>query len=382
MADHGINVQKFVVAHSASESEDLLKSFHAPEYVVKAQILAGGRGKGTFNNGFKGGVHLTKNSGEIAGLVENMIGNRLVTKQTSSEGVEVSTVMIAKALDITRETYLAILLDRAHNGPVIVGSPQGGMDIEEVAEKTPELIFKQPIDIFEGITDEQAKSMAQNLNFVGENIETAANQIKNLYNLFCKVDATQVEINPFGETPDGEVVCFDAKFNFDDNSEFRNKDLFAMGDDSETDPREVEASKYNLNYIGMSGNIGCLVNGAGLAMATMDIVKLNNGEPANFLDVGGGVNEKQVEKAFQILTSDPQVKAILVNIFGGIVNCATIATGVINASKATNISIPVVVRLEGTNVNEAKKLLKESGLAIITAEDLGDAAMKAVSNIK
>jgi len=287
--------------------------------------------------------------------------------------------MVAEALDISRETYLAILLDRSHNGPVLVASPEGGMDIEEVAEKNPEAIFTEPIDISAGVTDEQARRMAQNLKFEGPLVDQAAVQIQNLYKLFCKVDATQVEINPFGETPDGQVVCFDAKINFDDNAAFRQKEVFAMEDNSESDPREVEAAADNLNYIGMDGNIGCLVNGAGLAMATMDMVKLCGGEPANFLDVGGGVNEAQVTSAFRLLRSDPQVKAILVNVFGGIVNCATIASGIRSACDAIKLDIPVVVRLEGTNVDEARNILATSGLALTSATDLQDAAEKAVA---
>ncbi|PVD24252.1 hypothetical protein C0Q70_14723 [Pomacea canaliculata] len=311
----------------------------------------------------------------------NMLGKKLVTKQTPKDGVKVNKVMVAEALDIARETYFAILMDRSFGGPVMVGSPNGGVDIEEVAEKNPASIFKEPIDIVEGITDVQADAMAKNLGFKGQKIAQAAKEIKNLYKLFLKVDATQVEINPFGETPDGRVVCFDAKINFDDNAAFRQKEIFAQEDFSESDPREVQASKHNLNYIGMDGNIACLVNGAGLAMATMDIIKLHRGSPANFLDVGGTVTENQVYHAFTLLTSDVQVKAILVNIFGGIVNCATIARGITNACKSINLKLPLIVRLEGTNVEEARKILSESNLPIITAVDLDDAASKAVASI-
>jgi len=383
MADHGITVQRFQMANSKDDAANISKDpkFKVREYVIKAQILAGGRGKGTFSNGFKGGVHLTKDPSKVAGIVEQMIGNRLKTKQTAPEGVPVSKVMVAEALDIERETYFAILLDREHNGPVMVGSPFGGMDIEEVAEKNPEAIFTEPVDINSGVSDEQAMRMAKNLRFEGNKLPQAAEQIKKLYDLFCKVDATQVEINPFAETPEGQVVCFDAKINFDDNAEFRQKAIFAGEDTTESDPREVEASKYDLNYIGMDGNIGCLVNGAGLAMATMDIVKLHGGEPANFLDVGGGATEGQVYQAFKLLTADTHVKAILVNVFGGIVNCATIANGIVNASKAIGISLPVVVRLEGTNVDEAKRILRESGLPLTPANDFEDAAKKVVASL-
>jgi len=285
-------------------------------------------------------------------------------------------------LDISRETYLAVLMDRAFNGPVLVGSPDGGMDIEEVAEKTPERIFTMPIDIIDGINIDQAMEMAANLNFTGDNQKTAAEQIIKLYNLFIAVDASQVEINPFGETPDGEVVCFDAKINFDDNAEYRQKEIFAMGDTTESDPREVEAEKFGLNYIGLDGDIGCLVNGAGLAMATMDIVKLEGGEPANFLDLGGGVKEEGVFEAFRIITSDPQVKVILVNIFGGIVNCEIIARGINRAYADLGISCPVVCRLEGTNVESAQQILAESGNPVVNAANMGDAAVKAVAELK
>lgn len=381
MEDHEINVQRFRVAENVEDATKIAKEFKVREYVIKAQILAGGRGKGTFDNGFKGGVHLTKDPKDVPDLVKNMIGNRLKTKQTGGKGVKVTKVMVAEALDIARETYFAILLDREHNGPVMVGSPFGGMDIEDVAAKTPEAIFTDPIDIHIGCTDEQAKKMAANLRFEGEKLDQAAKQIQRLYSLFCSVDATQVEINPFAETPDGQVVCFDAKINFDDNAEFRQKAVFEMDDMAESDPREVEAQRHNLNYIGMDGNIGCLVNGAGLAMATMDIVKLHGGEPANFLDCGGGVTENQVLHAFKLLSADTQVKAVLVNVFGGIVNCATIANGITSACRNINFSLPIIVRLEGTNVDEAKRILKDSGLPITSASNLEEAAIKAVESL-
>ncbi|CAH1783137.1 unnamed protein product [Owenia fusiformis] len=384
MADAGINVQRFRMATTDKEGIEAgqyLMDTGAKELVIKAQILAGGRGKGVFDNGYKGGVHLTKDVEKVGPMISNMVGHKLKTKQTSKDGATVYQVMVAQALDIERETYFAILMDREASGPVMVGSPEGGVDIEEVAETHPDKIMKEPIAI-DGVTMEQAMKMAGFLEFTGPRQTEAAKQIIQLYKLFMKVDATQVEINPFGETPDGEVVCFDAKINFDDNAEFRQKDIFALNDTSETDWREVKASEHNLNYIGMDGNIGCLVNGAGLAMATMDIVKLSNGEPANFLDVGGGVTEAQVLEAFKLLTADEQVKSILVNIFGGIVNCATIANGITNACRNMDLSVPLVVRLEGTNVDEAKKILRESGLPITPADDLGDAARKAVASIQ
>ncbi|XP_073771600.1 succinate--CoA ligase [GDP-forming] subunit beta, mitochondrial isoform X1 [Danio rerio] len=351
MQDSGVAVQRFFVADTASEALEAAKRLKAKEIVLKAQILAGGRGKGVFNSGLKGGVHLTKDPAVVGELASKMLGYNLTTKQTPKEGVEVKTVMVAEALDISRETYFAILMDRSCNGPVMVGSPQGGMDIEEVAAATPELIFK------------------------------AADQIKRLYDLFLKVDATQVEVNPLGETPEGQVVCFDAKINFDDNAEFRQKAVFSMDDTAESDPIETEAAKYDLKYIGMDGNIACFVNGAGLAMATCDIIDLHGGKPANFLDLGGGVKENQVYAAFKLLTADPKVEAILVNIFGGIVNCAIIANGITKACRELELKVPLVVRLEGTNVHEAKRILSESGLPITSATDLDDAARKAVAAI-
>ncbi|XP_043933899.1 succinate--CoA ligase [GDP-forming] subunit beta, mitochondrial isoform X2 [Protopterus annectens] len=310
MADHGVTVQRFFVADTANDALEAAKRLKAREIVLKAQILAGGRGKGVFNSGLKGGVHLTKDCNIVGQLAKQMLGYNLVTKQTPKEGVKVNKVMVAEALDITRETYFAILMDRACNGPVMVGSPQGGVDIEEVAATNPELIFKEVIDIFEGVRDDQAFRMAENLGFKGSLQQQAADQIKKLYSLFLKVDATQVEVNPFGETPEGQVVCFDAKINFDDNAEFRQKEIFAMDDTSESDPLETEAARHDLKYIGMDGNIACFVNGAGLAMATCDIIDLHGGKPANFLDLGGGVQESQVYQAFKLLNADPKVSRI------------------------------------------------------------------------
>uniref|UniRef100_A0A914WK47 Succinate--CoA ligase [GDP-forming] subunit beta, mitochondrial n=1 Tax=Plectus sambesii TaxID=2011161 RepID=A0A914WK47_9BILA len=381
---YGCTVQKFFVTDSKKDAQEKIKKFDHKEYVVKAQILAGGRGKGKFPTGRSDitGVLITQKKDDAAGSIEYMVGHKLITKQTPPEGVLVSKVMVAESVQIGRETYLAILMDRDSNGPVIVASPAGGVDIEEVAEKSPHLIFKEPIDISTGVTDEIALRLAEKLEFKGALKNKAAEEIKRLYKLFIAVDATQVEINPFVETTDNRVFCVDAKLNFDDSAAFRQKEIFAMDDHAEQDPRETEAEKFGLNYIGLDGNIACLVNGAGLAMATMDIIKLNGGEPANFLDVGGSVTEAQVYEAFRIITSDKQVKALLVNIFGGIVNCATIANGLIAAFKRMELKVPLIVRLEGTNVDAAKKLLKESNLPILTANNLDDAAKKAVASIK
>ncbi|XP_011497812.1 PREDICTED: succinyl-CoA ligase [GDP-forming] subunit beta, mitochondrial [Ceratosolen solmsi marchali] len=383
LRDSGVSVQNFAIIKDTKETATALETLHAKEYVVKAQVMAGGRGKGWFDNGFKGGVQITKDPKVVAEYVKNMLGHRLVTKQTSKDGILVQKIMIAESVDIAKETYVCILMDRTYNGPVLIASPAGGMDIETVAEKTPDKIKTIPLDIYYGIDHEIAKEVADFLGFTKkETNEKAVYELKNLWKLFVDIDALQVEINPLVETTNEEVIAVDAKISFDDNAEFRQKDIFALEDLNEQDPREVDASKFNLNYIGMDGNIGCLVNGAGLAMATMDIIKLNGGTPANFLDVGGSVKEDQVFQAFRILTEDPKVKSILVNVFGGIVNCTTIAKGIIAAVHKLGLRIPLVVRLEGTNVNEAKKLLAESDLPILTANDLDEAAKKAVGSIK
>jgi len=378
---YNVTVQDFRVAANADEAEKITDTFPCKEYVIKAQVLAGGRGKGHFDNGFKGGVHLTKEPKDVPTLVTSMLGNRLITKQTPKEGIPVSKVMVAEAIDITRETYFCILMDRESNGPVIVASPDGGVDIEEVAEKTPDRIKKVPVDITSGVTEDIANEVAAFLGFSGELQTQCAEQVKRLYDMFINVDCLQLEVNPLAETPEGKIYTADAKLGFDDNAQFRQKDIFAMEDTTESDPREVEAASFNLNYVQMDGNIGCLVNGAGLAMATMDIIKLHGGEPANFLDVGGGVQEHQVREALRIIAEDPKVKGVLVNVFGGIVDCAIIANGVVKAYKALDLKLPIVARLAGTNVENAKKVLEESGLPIQSAVDLDDAAKKAVINL-
>merc|ERR1712170_321710 len=382
LQDNNVTVQKFRVASNNEEALSIPKEFPCKEYVIKAQVLAGGRGKGHFDNGFKGGVHLTKDPSKVPELVNSMIGHRLITKQTPPDGIPVSKVMVAEAIDIVRETYFCILMDREYNGPVIVASPDGGVDIEEVAEKTPERIKKVPVDIKTGLTDAMADDIAEFLGFEGDLKAQCSEQVKRLYKMFLNVDCLQLEVNPLAETPDGIIYTADAKLGFDDNAQFRQKAIFEMEDTTESDPREVEAASYNLNYVQMDGNIGCLVNGAGLAMATMDIIKYYGGDPANFLDVGGNVQEGQVREAFRIISEDKQVKAILVNVFGGIVNCATIANGIVNACRSINLELPLVVRLEGTNVDNAKQILKYSGLPIQSAVDLDDAAKKATAALK
>lgn len=376
---NGVTVQKFKIVDSANGANNLESSFRAEEYVIKAQILAGGRGLGTFDNGFKGGVHITKNPTEIAPIVKKMIGHNLITKQTPKEGILVKKVMVAESVTILKEKYVCFLMDRQSNGPVLIASPAGGTDIEDVAKKTPHLIKKVPIDIFEGVPDSLAESVAEFLEFKGNVKVKAANEIKKLWDFFKAVDSIQLEINPLAETSTGDVVSVDAKIQFDDNARYRQKDIFEMEDKTECDPREVIAEKHNLNYIGMTGNIGCMVNGAGLAMATMDIINLYGGQPANFLDVGGGVKEEQVYQAFSLLNSDKNVKVILVNVFGGIVNCATIANGIVAACNDMKLSIPLVVRLEGTNVTEARNILSNSGLPIKSAGNLDEAAKIAVN---
>lgn len=382
LQNYGVNVQKFMIIENLEQANDLDSKFKVDEYVIKAQVLAGGRGKGHFDNGFKKGVHLTKDPDQVLPIVKNMIGHKLITKQTPKDGILVKKVMVAESVNIIRETYFSIVMDRGFDGPVIIASPAGGMDIEAVAKDTPDKIKTYPVDIMVGITQNVAEDVAEFLGFKGQQKAKAAHEIKRLYDLFVNVDATQVEINPLAETDQGDVVSVDAKINFDDNASFRQKAIFLMDDHSETDQQELKAAQHNLNYIRLDGDIGCLVNGAGLAMATMDIIKLHGGEPANFLDVGGGVNENQVLAAFQILTLDPNVKSILVNVFGGIVNCATIASGIINATKSLGLNVPLVVRLEGTNVDAARKLLIDSKLPITFAEDLDEAAKKVVSSVK
>jgi succinyl-CoA synthetase beta subunit len=347
--------------------------------VVKAQIHAGGRGKGTFTNGFKGGVHLCKTPAEARELASKMLGQTLITHQTGPAGRVVNKVLVVESVEIAREIYFAILLDRATAGPLVVASTEGGVEIETVAAKSPEKIIREPIDSLAGLQSFQARKLAKQLAFDSGQLKAAAKLFDGLFRTFIGLDCSMVEVNPLVVTSKGAVLALDAKFNFDDNALYRHPDIAAMRDIAEEDPREVEASKHGLNYIGLDGNIACLVNGAGLAMATMDIIKFYGGNPANFLDVGGGATEEQVTDAFKILIADKNVKAILVNIFGGIMKCDVIAQGIINAAKTVKLSVPLVVRLEGTNVEKGKQLLKDSGVALITADDLADAAQKAVA---
>jgi succinyl-CoA synthetase beta subunit len=369
-------------AESAEEAEKIATGLGGSNLVVKAQIHAGGRGKGQFANGFKGGVHLVSSSAEARDVAGKMLGQTLVTHQTGPAGKVVNKVLVAESVDIVREVYLAMLMDRATGKPVVVASTEGGVEIEKVAEEHPEKIIREPVHPLLGLQPYQALKIARCLEFKGEQLKAASKLFANLYKLFVSLDCSMVEINPLVVTTKGEVLALDAKFNFDDNALYRHKEILEFRDIQEEDPREVEASKFSLNYIGLEGNIACLVNGAGLAMATMDIIKYSGGEPANFLDVGGGATEQQVTEAFKILASDPNVKAILVNIFGGIMRCDVIAQGIINAVKTISLPVPLVVRLEGTNVELGKKLLLESKLPIQAASDLAEAAKLVVAASK
>jgi len=366
------------VAATPEEADEIAREIGAGEIVVKAQVHAGGRGKGMFRNGFKGGVHIVKSAAEAREVASKMLGQTLVTHQTGEAGRVVNQVLVAESADIAREIYFAVLLDRATAAPLIVASTEGGVEIEAVAEKSPEKIIRESVNPLAGLQPFQTRKLARQLGFASEQIKPAAKLFSALYRTFIESDCSMVEVNPLVVTTNGEVLALDAKFNFDDNALYRHPEIAAMRDTAEEDPREVEASKHGLNYIGLDGNIACLVNGAGLAMATMDIIKFYGGSPANFLDVGGSATEEQVTEAFKILVADKRVEAILVNIFGGIAKCDVIAQGILNAAKAVKLSVPLVVRLEGTNVKEGKQLLKESGLSLITADDLGDAAKKAV----
>jgi succinyl-CoA synthetase beta subunit len=366
------------VASTLDEAEQIARELGDVEIVVKAQIHAGGRGKGTFTNGFKGGVHVRKTPAEVRDVAAKMLGQILVTHQTGPGGRTVNKVLVAESADIAREIYFAVLLDRATAAPVIVASTEGGVEIEAVAAKSPEKIIREPINPLAGLQPFQTRKLAKQLGFESSQLKSASKLFEGLYRTFVAYDCSMVEVNPLVVTINGGVLALDAKFNFDDNALYRHPDIAALRDIAEEDPREVEASKHGLSYIGLDGNIACLVNGAGLAMATMDIIKFYGGEPANFLDVGGGATEEQVTEAFKILIADKKVKAILVNIFGGIMKCDIIAQGIINAAKTLKLSVPLVVRLEGTNVEGGKKLIADSGLAVIAADDLADAAQKAV----
>lgn len=375
---YGIPCPKGLPATTYEEIVTALAEFPEGEIVVKSQIHAGGRGKGTFTDGYKGGVKVVSSKDEAREIAHKMLGNTLVTNQTGPEGRKVQTVYFAEANDIEKEYYLAILLDRVTSQPVIIASTEGGMDIEEVAEKTPEKIIRILVDPNLGIQSYQARRIAFALGFKGDQVKQMIKLLTALYKLYDEKDCSMVEINPLITTPKGQIVALDAKVTFDENALFRHPEIRDLRDLNEEDPKEIEASKHDLNYIALDGNIACLVNGAGLAMATMDIIKYFGGSPANFLDVGGSANEEQVTQAFKIILSDPNVEGILVNIFGGIMKCDVIANGIIAAAKSVDIKVPLVVRLEGTNVERGKKLLDESGLSLVSADSLTEAAEKIV----
>ncbi|KAI8893776.1 hypothetical protein BC833DRAFT_615910 [Globomyces pollinis-pini] len=378
LKQYGVTVARGGVAKTADEAEEFARQLGTPDSVIKAQVLAGGRGKGHFDSGLQGGVKMCYSPEQARNYASKMLGHKLITKQTGAAGRPCNDVFVVERVYVRREYYFAIIMDRASQNPVIIASSQGGMDIETVAHETPEAIVSHVIDINSGLNYNDAIEVARKIGFENDAVEKAADTFMKLYKIFLEKDATMIEINPLAEVQSGEVMCMDAKFGFDDNAEFRQQEIFALRDKSQEDKREVAAAKWNLNYIGLDGNIGCLVNGAGLAMATMDIIKLHGGDPANFLDVGGGAQKEQVAEAFKIISSDPRVSAILVNIFGGIMRCDIIAQGIIAAVQELGLELPLIVRLQGTEVEAAKKLIQESGLKIFSIDDLDEAASKAV----
>ncbi|AEO99296.1 ADP-forming succinate--CoA ligase subunit beta [Weizmannia coagulans] len=368
---YGVAVPNGKVAFTVDEAVEAAKSLGTQVCVVKAQIHAGGRGKA-------GGVKVAKNLDEVRTYAQELLGKTLVTHQTGPEGKEVKRLLIEEGCDIQKEYYVGLVLDRATSRVVLMASEEGGTEIEEVAAKTPEKIFKETIDPAVGLLPFQARRIAFNINIPAKLVNQAVKFMTGLYQVFVEKDCSIAEINPLVVTGDGKVMALDAKLNFDSNGLFRQQDVLAYRDLEEEDPKEIEASKYDLSYVALDGNIGCMVNGAGLAMATMDIIKYYGGDPANFLDVGGGATEEKVTEAFKIILSDEKVKGIFVNIFGGIMKCDVIASGVVAATKQVGLDIPLVVRLEGTNVELGKKILNESGLKIVAAESMADGAQKIV----
>ena len=371
LARHGVPVPRGEVAFNAAEAGEIARRLGGSVVVVKAQIHAGGRGKG-------GGVKLAKSPDEAETVASGMLGMTLVTHQTGPAGRVVSRVLVEEGLQMTRELYLSIVLDRAAGKPVIMASAAGGMDIEEVAEKTPEKIVRVYIDPGVGVVPFEARKLGFGIGLDGPQVNKLVKVVTALYEAYLATDASLLEINPLVVTSSGDLLALDAKMTFDDNALYRHPDIKELRDTAEEDPLEIEASKFSLNYIHLDGNIGCMVNGAGLAMATMDIIKLAGGEPANFLDVGGGANAEQIRNAFKILMSDRNVKAVLINIFGGILRCDVLALGVIAAVKELGVPVPIVIRMEGTNVDEGKRLLRESGMNFATADSMGEAATRVV----
>jgi succinyl-CoA synthetase beta subunit len=384
LAKFGVPVPAGYAAMTVDEAVEAANKLPGPLWVVKAQIHAGGRGKGKFTElgpDAKGGVRLAKSVEEVRAHAEEMLGKTLVTIQTGPQGKQVQRLYITDGVDIAKEFYLALLVDRETGRVAIVASTEGGMDIEKVAHDTPEKIQTLTVDPATGLMPHHGRAVAAALGLTGDLAKQAGKLLPQLYNAFIGTDASQIEINPLAVTDDGKLLVLDAKVGFDNNAEFRHPELEQLRDLTEEDPMEIEASKYDLAYIKLDGNIGCMVNGAGLAMATMDIIKLNGAFPANFLDVGGGASKEKVTAAFKIILSDPAVKGILVNIFGGIMRCDIIAEGIVEAAREVDLHVPLVVRLEGTNVQQGKDILAMSGLPIVAANDLGDAAKKIVAEV-
>ena len=385
LSKYGVAVLKGGVAYTAAEAENVAKDLGGSIWVVKSQIHAGGRGKGNFKEdsaGSEGGVRVIKSVEEVKEAANQMLGATLVTHQTGPDGKEVKRVYIEDGCDIDRELYLSLLIDRATSRVTVIACSEGGMDIEEVAAETPEKIKTIDIDPATGMKGFHAREVAFGLGLKGDQIKLAVKFLLSMYQAFVEMDASQIEINPLVVTKGGEVIALDAKMNFDDNALYRHKDVEEMRDEDEQDSAELEAERHDLNYIKLDGSIGCMVNGAGLAMSTMDIIKLHGGDPANFLDVGGGATKERVTTAFKIILSDSNVEGILVNIFGGIMRCDVIAEGVVAAAKEVSLNVPLVVRLEGTNVDLGKKILAKSGLPIISGDDLADAAEKVVKVVE
>lgn len=384
LAKYGVPVPKGFPAFTAEEAESAAKKLPGPIYVVKSQIHAGGRGKGKFKEAPEsgGGVRVVRSVEDVKKNAKQMLGKTLVTIQTGEVGKQVNRLYIEEGSNIAKEFYLSLLVDRSSSRIAFIVSSEGGMDIEEVAAHTPEKIITVSINPDAGVTSADTDKMAAALSLKGDQKKQFHELALKLYKVFNETDASQIEINPLVLTAEGNIIVLDAKYGFDDNALFRHKDIEALRDESEEDPAETKAKKFELSYVKMDGSIGCMVNGAGLAMATMDIIKLKGGEPANFLDVGGGATKERVTEAFKIILSDPNVKGILVNIFGGIMRCDVIAEGVIAAAKEVSLSVPLVVRLEGTNVELGKKIISESSLDVIPADDLEDAATKVVAAVK
>ncbi|MDR5754765.1 MULTISPECIES: ADP-forming succinate--CoA ligase subunit beta [unclassified Caballeronia] len=383
LRQYGVAVPQGRVAFSAQEAADAANALGGPVWVVKSQIHAGGRGAGRFTNDpdGKGGVRVLKSVEDVRANAQQMLSSVLVTKQTGPAGKEVKRLYVEEGCDIARELYLGMLVDRASSRITIMASTEGGMEIEDVAHRTPEKILKIAIDPATGLQPFHARQVAFGLGLSGKQVGAASKFIAALYQAFVDLDASIVEVNPLVVTGEGSVIALDAKLNFDDNALFRHPDIEALRDEDEEEPAEIEAAKHGLNYVKLDGNIGCMVNGAGLAMATMDIIKLYGGEPANFLDVGGGATQERVSTAFKLILRDPKVEGILVNIFGGIMRCDVIAQGVVAAAREVNLHVPLVVRLAGTNVDAGREILRTSGLTIIPAENLADAADKIVSAV-